>query len=331
MKAIVYENYGAPDVLKMQDVPTPEPKAGEILVRVHASSVTTADWRMRASAFPGGLWLAGRLMVGLFRPKNRILGTEFSGEVAGIGEDVTEFKTGDPVFGFSWHGSNAEYVTVPASGPVVRKPDGLSHEEAAALPFGALASLVFLRDYGKVQPGQKVLVIGASGGVGTYAVQIAKRMGAEVTGVASTGNLDFIRGLGADEVIDYRTEDYTVSGRKWHVIFDTVGAIKFDTATKIMTGKGVFLPLNFNIADMFRGMFSSLGNGQRMVTAVNGDTKEDMREIATMAARGQLRAAIDQVFPLERTAEAHAYVEGRHRRGSVVVSVIGSRERMAAE
>jgi NADPH:quinone reductase-like Zn-dependent oxidoreductase len=209
MTAAVHDRYGPPDVLRLDRVPRPEPGAGALSVRVAASSVTTADWRLRASAFPGILWLPGRLMTGLVRPKNRVLGTEFAGTVAALGPGAAGFAPGDRVFGFCGHGGNADYLTVAADGPVVATPPALSDRAAAALPFGAISALVFLRDVARLGPGQSVLIVGGSGGVGVYAIQIARHLGAEVTAVASAANLELMRDLGAAHVVDYRAEDVT--------------------------------------------------------------------------------------------------------------------------
>lgn len=230
MKAATYRRYGDADVLEIGDIERPEPGDGEILVRLHAAAVTTADWRLRASAFPGILWLPGRLMTGLFAPKNRVLGVAFAGRIVARGREVTCFKLGDAVFGFSGGGAHAEYLVVKADGPVAAKPENIGYGEAAAAPFGGLSALVFLRDFAAVKPGETVLVNGASGGVGVWAVQLAKHLGAEVTGVAGTDNVDFVRSLGADRVIDYRKEDAAASGERYDVVLDTVGKLPYAKA-----------------------------------------------------------------------------------------------------
>lgn len=322
MKAIVYDRYGPPEVARLAEIPAPEIGENDILVKVAASSVSTADWRMRASAFPGGLWLPGRLMTGLFRPKNRVLGTDFAGEVARVGPAVTGFEVGDRVFGFAGRGGHAEYVAVPANGAVARTPDSVTNAEAAALPFGALAALVFLRDYGHVAAGRRVLVIGASGGVGSYAVQIGKALGAEVTGVASAGNAAFVQSLGADRFIDYRTVDFAATGARWDVILDTVRPADFDHARRALTPGGVFLPLNFGIADMIRAPFTGRSGGPRMVTGINGDTRADLEMIAALVSEGALRPVIDSRFPMRKVRDAYARVEERHRAGAVILEIV---------
>ncbi len=321
MKAIVCDRYGPPEVVRMEDIPTPEIGEKEILVKVRASSVSTADWRIRASAFPGGLWLPGRLMMGLFRPRSRVLGVDFAGEVAAVGAGVTRFRKGDRVFGFSGRGGHAEYVAVAEDAAVVKTPEAITDAEAAALPFGAVCALVFLRDVAKVTPGQKVLVVGASGGVGSYAVQIARALGAEVTGVASAASADLVRSLGATRVIDYRAEDYAATGERWDVIFDTVRTADFSHARRALTPGGLFLPLNFGVGDMIRAPFSGKRGQPRMVTTVNGDSLEAVETIATMVATGKIRPVIDSRFPMAQIRDAYRHVEGRHRKGAVILEV----------
>ncbi len=321
MKAIVYQNYGTADVLKLQEIDRPVVKDGEVLVKVHATSVTTADWRVRASAFPGVFWLPGRLMMGLFRPKNNVLGGEFAGEVAAVAGGVSQFAVGDRVFGFCLFGGNAEYVVMPESGAIAAMPENLSFEDAAAVPYGALCALVFLRDIAKIQPGQRVLVNGASGGVGVYAIQVARHFGAEVTGVCSTGNLELVASLGAEHVVDYNVEDFAESGQKYDIIFDTVGTSSFAQCKQGLTDTGLFLPLNFALREVFQALWSRIVGGKRVLVSVNGDKKEDLETVLKLLRTGAIRPVIDRLFPLERSADAHRYVEGRHRSGSVVVTV----------
>ena len=321
MKAIVYDKYGPPEVARLEEIPTPEIGENQILVKVGASSVTTADWRMRASAFPGGLWLPGRLVAGVFRPRHAVLGTEFSGRIAAVGEKVTTFAVGDPVVGFSGHGSNAEYLVMPADGPIAPRPEGLDHRGAAALPFGAVSALVFLRDVAKLRAGQRILVVGASGGVGVYATQIARDMGAHVTGVASAENRDLVMDLGAEAFVDYRSQPLSALAERFDVIFDTVGALDFRAACGLLAPTGLFVPLNFGLADIVPALWSGLGKRPKMRISVNGDSRADLDRISDMIAAGALRPVIDRVFALDDIVEAHRHVEGRHRKGSVVVDV----------
>ncbi|MGV6811754.1 MAG: NAD(P)-dependent alcohol dehydrogenase [Brevirhabdus sp.] len=321
MKAVTYDQYGESDVLNLETLPRPEPGPGEILVRVRASSVTTADWRLRASAFPGILWLPGRLMTGLCRPKNRVLGVEFAGDVAEVGKDVTDFNPGDAVHGFSGHGAHAEYLVIKADGPVVRTPDRLRREEAAVLAFGAVSALVFLRDQAKLQPGQSVLIVGGSGGVGVYAIQIAKAMGARVTAVASGENQGLMRDLGADHVVDYHRDEVAPAGACYDLIFDTVGVVDFPRARAAMCTGGLFLPLNFGGREILRALWPFGRKGRRIKLAVSGDTKADLLALNEMIWEGQVRPVIDRVFPLTQVRAAHDYVEARHRKGSVVLGI----------
>lgn len=322
MKASVYDRYGPPDVLRIEDVAQPVAGPGEVLVRVRAAAVTTADWRMRAAAYPGILWLPGRLMTGFLRPKHRILGTDFAGEVAALGAGAGRFAPGQRVFGFSGRGAHAEYLAMPEAGAIVATPEGLADDEAAALPFGALTALVFLRDFAGLAAGQKVLILGASGGVGCYAVQIAKAIGAEVTGVASEGNLDLVRSLGAAHVIDYRVEDATAAAERYDLVFDTVGAVDFGRAKRVLTPDGLFLPLNFGGREIAQALRARITGGPRIRIAVSGDTAADLEVLKEMVAAGTLRPVIDRRYPLARIAEAHAHVETRRRRGAVVISPV---------
>lgn len=322
MKAAWHDRYGAADVLEIREVARPEPKDDEILVQVFATSVTTADWRFRASEFPKIMWLAGRAMAGLFAPKNNVLGSEFAGRVVARGKDVTKFKGGDEVFGFSGAlGAHAEYLVVSQDGPVVRKPAGVGYDEAAAAPFGANTALTFLRDFAQVRPGQKVLIAGASGGVGVWAVQIAKHLGAQVTAVTSTGNVGLVNSLGADRVIDYKRDNYWETGETWDVIFDTAGTTKFAEAKRVLTPKGLFLPAEFQGREMLQALRAAIFGGKRVMLRVSGDSQENLQTIAGLMDEGEIRAVIDSHYPLERIADAHRRVESRHKRGSVVVTV----------
>jgi NADPH:quinone reductase-like Zn-dependent oxidoreductase len=321
MKAVVYERYGSPDVLELRDVEAPAPVDGEVLVRVAATTVTTADWRLRASAFPGVTWLPGRVMVGLFRPKKGVLGGDFAGEVQAAGPGATRFEPGDRVFGFCGTGAHAELVAVSESAAIAATPENLGDEEAAAVPFGALAALVFLRDFARLRSGQRLLVVGASGGVGSYAVQLGRHFGAEVDGVCGPTSLDLVRSLGAGHVFDYTREDFTRSGRTYDVILDTVGATSFGRCKASLTERGVFVPLNFGLREAVQALATSIGRGRRVLIGVNGDKREDLELIAELLRDGRIRPVIDRSYPLDAIAEAHRHVEGRHRLGSVVVAV----------
>jgi NADPH:quinone reductase-like Zn-dependent oxidoreductase len=324
VQACVYEEYGAPEVVTVRGVETPAAKADEVLVRVRAASVTTADWRFRASVFPGIFWLPGRLMLGLFRPRNAILGMDFSGVVEATGTSVTRFKVGDRVFGatdpFS-RGAHAEYVTVKESGAILRTPDRLGDQEAAAVPFGANSALAFIRDVARVQPGQRVLVVGASGGVGSWAVQLARHFGAEVTGVCSSRNVELVRSLGAHHVVDYGAGALTREGETYDVIFDTVGVTTFEGSKHALSARGMYVPLESGLREMAQALLTSWSSGKKVKYAVSKNTREGLELIAGLIDAGHVKPVIDRVYPMAQIADAHRHVEGRHKRGSVIVSM----------
>ena len=324
MQACIYEEYGPPDVVKLAEVATPAIAADEVLVRVRASAVTTADWRFRASVFPRVFWLPGRLMIGLFRPRNRILGMDFSGVVEAVGPEVTRFHAGDRVFGSTAamrRGAHAEYVAVRESDAVLHKPDCLTDDQAAAVPFGANSALAFLRDFGALQRGQRVLIIGASGGVGVWAVQLAHHLGAEVTGVCSTRNVELVRSLGAHHVVDYTTGPLLPSGETYDLIFDTAGATSFADCQHALTDRGTFLPLDSGLTELADAVRTSLRAGKKVKYAVSSNTRAGLELIVGLIEAGALTPVVDRVYPMREIAAAHRHVESRHKRGSVIVSM----------
>jgi len=329
MLAAYVPRYGDADVIEIAELPRPEITETEVLVKVHASAVNTADWRLRAAAFPGFARLVGRLMFGLFAPKNKVPGGDFSGRIVARGAAVTRFQDGDAVFGTSLHGANAEYLRIGQDGAIARKPETLSHVEAAAVPFGALSALVFLRDFARVTPGQKVLITGASGGLGVFAVQLAKHSGAEVTAVCSRANHALVKSLGADHVIDYHSEDFADGSARYDLILDIVGRAGFRRCRRVLTPRGIYLPIEFDLREIVQSVWTRLTGGQRVLIGVSGDKREDLEEIARLLADGTLRPVIDRTYPLDRIADAHRRVEGRHKTGSVVLTMPDTTEAAA--
>jgi NADPH:quinone reductase-like Zn-dependent oxidoreductase len=323
MKAIVHRRYGSPDVLEFENVEQPVPKDNELLIRVHASSVGAAESFMRR-----GEPLVGRLILGLSKPKKIFLGSEFSGEVETVGKDVRLFKAGEAVFGSTdtLCGAYAEYVSLPEDGVLVSKPANLTHEEAAPTCDGALTALNFLRDVGGIQKGHKVLINGASGGVGTSAVQLAKYFGAEVTGVCSTANLELVKSLGADRVIDYSREDFTEGGPIYDIIFDTVGKTTFSSCKSSLAENGVYMSPALGLPILFQMLWTSKIGSKKAKFSATGlrpvpDRRAMLSELKELFEAGKLKTVIDRRYPLEETAEAHRYVDGGHKKGNVVITV----------
>jgi NADPH:quinone reductase-like Zn-dependent oxidoreductase len=322
MKAYVYRRYGGPEVLELVDLPKPTPKDDEVLVRILATTVTAGDWRVRTLDVPRGLGLIARLMLGVTRPRQPILGTELAGTIETIGNKVTRFRPGDAVFAFPGLGMrcHAEYRTIAETGPIVLKPDNLSFEEAASLPFGGSTALDFLRRAG-IRAGDKMLVIGASGAVGTALVQLARHFGASVTGVTSAGNLDLVASLGADRVIDYGKQDFLESPETYDLIADTVGATSFARCKHALREKGRLLKVAGGLSDLFSPLWASMTGNKRVIAGQAEERPEYVQQLADLAKAGALRPVIDRRYDFAQMAEAHAYVETRLKRGSVVVRV----------
>ena len=317
MKAVELTKYGAPEFLQMKEVEKPSPKENEILIKIHASSVSSGDARMRR-ADPFII----RLIFGFKRPRKPILGVVVAGEIEAIGKKVSNYKVGDQVFGSSGmsFGAHAEYVSVPENAVLAMKPSNMSYEEAASIPFGATASMHFLR-IANIQPGQKVLIYGASGALGTMAVQLAKNSGAELSAVCSTGNVDLMKSLGADQVIDYTQEDFTQNGEKYDVVFDTVGKSPLRKALKSLNESGYLLLASAGIGTMIGTSVKSLFIKKKIVSGVIKETVKDMNFFKQLIEKGSLKAVIDRTYPLDQIAEAHAYVDKGHKKGNVIISM----------
>lgn len=328
MKAIVYERYGPPDVLEVREVPKPAPAAHEILIRSRATTVTTADWRARTLDVPRRFGFIARLMFGLRRPRQPTLGTELAGDVEAVGGAVTGFEVGDPVFAFggAGMGCHAEYKCMPEDGAVAHKPPNLSYEEAAAISFGGTTALSFFRR-AKLRSGERVLVNGASGGVGTAAVQLAKHFGAHVTGVCSTGNVGLVESLGADHVIDYTREDFAARGDRYDVIVDTVGNAPFSRSKNALAERGRLLQVLGGLPDLLRAPWVSLTSRRKVIAGPASGRAEDLRFLAGLAEVGEFTPVIDRRYPFERIADAHAYVETGRKKGNVVITLGGEAAR----
>lgn len=325
MQAIVYETYGAPEVLHIKEVATPVPKDNEVRVRVHAATVTKYDCWMRSSTAPPGFGLMMRLSSGIRGPKLPILGTELAGEIETVGKDVNRYKPGDPVMAFSSNqGAYAEYTCLTEEAMAL-KPTNLSYEEAATVPYGALTALYFLRK-ANIQPGQKALVFGASGGLGIYAVQLAKYFGAEVTGVCSTPKMDLVKSLGADHIIDYTREDFTKNGQIYDVIFDTVGKTSVLRSSRSLKKEGTYLLATFGLPLLVQIMWLSLTSKKNLHYGLVEENPEEMNYLKDLLEAEQMRTVVDRCYPMDQAAEAHRYVETGHKMGSVVISMApGSR------
>lgn len=317
MKAAVYFQYGQPDVLQVKEVEKPVPGDNEILVRVRATAVNSGDVRLR-KADP----FAVRFIFGLTKPRINILGTVFSGEVERIGKGVKQFKVGDAVFGHTdmRFGAYAEYKCMPESGSVALKPAGLSHTEAAVIPFGGVTALHFISKAG-IKAGQKVIVVGASGAVGSAALQLAKSMGAHVTGVTGTANMSLVEAVGADKVIDYTKEDFTRNGETYDVIYDAVNSLSVPKAAKSLNKDGIMILSAAGLADMLLGAWISMTSNKKVMTGVISHAAAGILFLKELVEAGKYNPVIDRTYALEQISEAHAYVEMGHKKGNVAITV----------
>lgn len=330
MQAVVYTEYGAPEVLHLREVAQPIIQANEVLVKVRAIPINYGDLLARKMGkiaphemhMPFLFWLFARIDFGFNQPKKHILGSEFAGVIEAVGADVTRFKPGEAVFGYRGQkmGANAEYVTMPENGLIDHKPANLTFEQAAAVPYGALTALTLLRKV-NIQPGQKVLINGASGSIGSFALQLAKYYGAEVTAVCGTPRLATVKALGADHVIDYTRQDFTAGGETYDVIFDVLGKSSFARCKRALTPNGRYLLASFKFKQVFQMLWTSKFGSQKVICALSNEQPSDLQHIKELAEAGHLQAIIDRCYPLVQAAEAHRYAETGNKTGSVILTV----------
>jgi len=330
MKAIVCTKYGPPDVLQLKEVEKPIPKDNEVLIKIHATTVTKGDSEIRSHDFPGLLRLLMRLSIGFRGPRKKfsILGQELAGEIEAVGKDIKLFKKGDHIFATTgWHfGAYAEYICLPEDGVLAIKPVNISYEEAAAVPFGGLEALHYLRK-ANIQSGQKVLIRGASGTIGTFAIQLAKYYGAEVTGVGNPTSLEVMKSIGADKVIDYTQEDFTKNGETYDVIFDVIGKSSFSSRLSSLKKKGIYLLANPKISLINREKRASRRADKTLISmnmATNKEKTEDLNFLKELIEAGKLKSVIDRRYSLEQTAEAHRYVDQGQKTGNIVITLEGT-------
>ncbi len=323
MKAVIYEKYGSPDVLRIKYIEKPIPKQNEVLVKIHATTITTVD-----SIFRRGDQFFARMATGPIKPKNKILGTEFSGIVEAIGSEVKRFNVGEKVFGSSHTGfqTHAEYICLPEDGPFISMPAEIYFTEAASIPSGALTALPFLRDSGKIKKDQKVLIIGASGSVGSFAVQLAKYFGAEVTGVTSGKNSELVKKLGADKIIDYTIENFTEKESSYNLVFDTVGKSSYTECKKILLEDGIFLQTVIGFPILFQMFLTNLMGRKKAIINFTGlrspkQKIDDLIFIKTLVESKKLFPLIDKKYTFDQIKDAYQYVDQGHKRGNVVLTL----------
>jgi NADPH:quinone reductase-like Zn-dependent oxidoreductase len=319
MKAIICTKYGPPDVLQLREVEKPTLKDNEVLIRIHATTVTSGDVWIRSSTYSPWFWLPARIMYGLRKPRKKIPGNELAGEIESVGKDVKLFKKDDQVFGIIWEtsfgGATTQYKCLSEDGVAI-KPANMTYEEAAAVPIGGLTALHLLRK-GEIQSGQKVLIYGASGSVGTFALQLAKYFGAEITGVCSTTNIEMVKSIGADNVIDYTKEDFTKSDQTYDIIFDTVRKTSFSRCKNSLKQKGTYIIVDW---PLITALWTSIVSSRKVVFGI-ANKIEDLTFLRKLIEAGKLKSVIDRRYPLEQTAEAHRYVEKGHKRGNVIITL----------
>jgi len=330
MKAITYSNYGPPDVLQLKDVEEPVPKDDEVLIRVRAVEATKSDCEMRSFHFSvKWFWLPLRLALGVTKPRRQILGGYFSGEIESVGKDVTRFSVGDPVFGTAQLrlGAYGEYIALPASYSIVAKPENMSFAEAAAVPLGGLNALHFMRR-AKIRPGERVLINGAGGSIGTHAVQMARTLGAEVTAVDSTIKEHMLRGIGADHFVDYTKQDFTTIGEMYDVIFDMVPGSPYSACIKALNPDGRYLSGNPRFSVMLRSFITPLFTNKKVVVSFARESREELLALKEMIERGEIGSVMDRAYPMEQAAEAHRRVETERRLGAIVIAIDSSTDEL---
>ena len=322
MKAMVYERYGPPEVLQLKEVEKPIPKDNEVLIKIHATTVTSGDCRVRSLNVPAGFGLIMRLIFGISKPKQPILGTELAGVIESVGKDACKFKVGDPVFAFgdAAMGCYAEYKCMPQDGAVALKPSNLTFDEAAALSFGGVTALDFFKR-AKLQRGEKVLINGASGGVGSAAVQLARHFGAEISAVCSSANVDLVKSLGASHVIDYTKVDFANNGETYDVIVDTVGTAPFSRSKASLKRGGRLLMVLAGLPDMLKAPWVALTSDKKVIAGPVATRPEDLRFLAGLAEAGEFKPVIDRRYPFEKIAQAHRYVDTGRKKGNVIITL----------
>ncbi|MCA0983751.1 NAD(P)-dependent alcohol dehydrogenase [Halobacillus yeomjeoni] len=321
MRGIICEKYGAPEVLELVEMDKPEIKEDELLIKVQAITVSSGDSRIRRGTKQSlPLWPVSKMVIGLRKPRKKILGMDFSGVIEAVGKEVTKFKAGDEVYGFCGKGTYREYITVKESRSVAHRPKSINFEEAAAVPFGAMSALDFLRK-GAISEGKKILVYGASGSVGTYAIQLAKYYGAEVTGVCSNVNVELVKSLGADEVIDYKEEDFTNNGKTYDIIFDTLGKTSFKQCRCSLKEHGKYVVAVFDFPEVLQMIWTSKVGDKKVIGGIAGEKKVDLEFLRGLIEEGKIKVVIDRKYPLDQIREAHLYVDQGHKKGNVVITM----------
>jgi len=323
MKAVICTKYGPPEVLKMHEIEKPTPKENEVLIKILATTVSAADYRIRGFNIPTGFGLLMRLVIGFNKPRKAILGMSLAGDIEKIGSKVSQFKPNDSVYASTSNdlGAYAEYICRHEDTVIVKKSNTLSYNQAAAIPFGALTALTYLQDKGKINKGQNILIYGASGAVGTAAVQLAKYFNTTITAVCSSTNIEMVKSLGADKVIDYTTEDFMDTTESFDIIMDTVGKCSYLKCKKLLKPNGRFLFVFGGLPQILLVLWTSLFSNKKVLGGDTSSTKDKLQFINDLIEHGQFRSVIDRTYPLEQIVEAHRYADLGHKKGNVVITV----------